>query len=684
MFYLFNWYWSWILLALLLGIVVGLWTFSGEIERSVTSRIPRWLKWATILFLVGFIIALFKWFPGRSGLYLETALLLFAPYIIGCFAGGLLATIFGWDKRLAAAAAGSGGVAASTALNTSSAEASKSFSEVPSFTPVIPVGQVPVVPAVPITPEADTSIYPGTQPVGISAPREDGADDLKLIKGIGPKNEEILNRLGIYHFDQIAKWTPDEATWVGHHIAFPGRIEREHWIEQAELLSTGIDTDFSAGVKAGTVTPDDTPLSESEAAHLRTNLSEATSKIASVAPAIPVVPVGQVPLIPAVPTTPEADTSIYPGTQPVGISAPRDGAADDLKLIKGIGPKNEEILNRLGIYHFDQIAQWTPDEATWVGHHIAFPGRIEHEHWIEQAKLLSTGIDTDYSAGVKAGTVTPDDAPLNESEAAHLRTNLSETRSKIASVAPAIPVVSFAPVPLTPPVPTTPEADTSIYPGTQPVGISAPRDGAGDDLKLIKGIGPKNEGILNRLGIYHFDQIAQWTPDEATWVGHHIAFPGRIEREHWIEQAKLLSAGVDTDYSTGVRAGTLTPDDAPLSESEVANFSLPEAAPALADEGQHHGNRPLGIAEARAGSPDNLKLISGIGPVNERRLHQLGIWHFSQVAAWTHENVKWVGSYLAFPGRIEREHWVEQAKQLVHGRQTKMSRRAAEGLVDGS
>ena len=49
---------------------------------------------------------------------------------------------------------------------------------------------------------------------------------------------------------------------------------------------------------------------------------------------------------------------------------------------------------------------------------------------------------------------------------------------------------------------------------------------------------------------------------------------------------------------------------------------------------------------------DDLKLIKGVGPQNEKRLHALGIWHFSQIAAWTPENVEWVGGYLAFPGRI--------------------------------
>ena len=48
-------------------------------------------------------------------------------------------------------------------------------------------------------------------------------------------------------------------------------------------------------------------------------------------------------------------------------------------------------------------------------------------------------------------------------------------------------------------------------------------------------------------------------------------------------------------------------------------------------------------------------------------LHRLGIFHFSQIAAWTPEEAEWVGSYLAFPGRIEREGWIGQAKAVLSG-----------------
>ncbi|WP_313791144.1 hypothetical protein [Oryzibacter oryziterrae] len=77
--------------------------------------------------------------------------------------------------------------------------------------------------------------------------------------------------------------------------------------------------------------------------------------------------------------------------------------------------------------------------------------------------------------------------------------------------------------------------------GLRPMALSGPREGRADDLKKIKGIGPQNEARLNALGIFHFSQIAAWTEAEAKWIGTYLAFPGRIEREHWIEQARDLA-----------------------------------------------------------------------------------------------------------------------------------------------
>jgi predicted flap endonuclease-1-like 5' DNA nuclease len=108
---------------------------------------------------------------------------------------------------------------------------------------------------------------------------------------------------------------------------------------------------------------------------------------------------------------------------------------------------------------------------------------------------------------------------------------------------------------------------------------------------------------------------------------------------------------------------------------------VPKPAPKIAGEDKVPGKRPAGLASARGGKADDLKLIRGIGRQNEGRLHGLGIWHFDQIAAWSSQESLWVGSYLAFPGRIEREEWTKQAKVLASGKKTEFAKRAAAGKV---
>ncbi|NOD92159.1 NADH-quinone oxidoreductase subunit NuoE [Ruegeria sp. HKCCD4884] len=74
-------------------------------------------------------------------------------------------------------------------------------------------------------------------------------DDLKLLKGVGPKLEETLNELGFYHYDQIAAWTPEHVAWVDARLKFKGRIERDGWIEQAAKLAVGDETEFAKRAK---------------------------------------------------------------------------------------------------------------------------------------------------------------------------------------------------------------------------------------------------------------------------------------------------------------------------------------------------------------------------------------------------------------------------------------------------
>lgn len=90
--------------------------------------------------------------------------------------------------------------------------------------------------------------------------------------------------------------------------------------------------------------------------------------------------------------------------------------------------------------------------------------------------------------------------------------------------------------------------------GDRPPLLSSPRDGIPDDLKEISGIGLKIEDALNDLGIYHYDQIAGWTPENIRWIDNYLNFKGRVNRENWVGQAKILAAGMPARHKEQAQA----------------------------------------------------------------------------------------------------------------------------------
>ena len=74
-------------------------------------------------------------------------------------------------------------------------------------------------------------------------------------------------------------------------------------------------------------------------------------------------------------------------------------------------------------------------------------------------------------------------------------------------------------------------------------------------------------------------------------------------------------------------------------------------------------NRPKALKRARKGKPDDLTRINGVSPRIQQQLHELGIFHYEQIAGWTPENAEWVDTYLNFAGRIPREGWVAQRQR---------------------
>ncbi len=92
--------------------------------------------------------------------------------------------------------------------------------------------------------------------------------------------------------------------------------------------------------------------------------------------------------------------------------------------------------------------------------------------------------------------------------------------------------------------------------GDMPAALNGPRGGKPDNLKEIKGVGPKLEKMLNGMGIYHFDQIAGWSDSELAWVDSNLeGFRGRASRDNWVDQARVLAAGGETEFSKRVDEG---------------------------------------------------------------------------------------------------------------------------------
>ena len=94
------------------------------------------------------------------------------------------------------------------------------------------------------------------KPLILTTPRPTGKDPLIKIKGINSKIEVDLNNLGIYHFEQISKWSNKNCDWIEEFLLLPGVARNNQWVEQAKILASGKDTPYSLQVENGEVEVD--------------------------------------------------------------------------------------------------------------------------------------------------------------------------------------------------------------------------------------------------------------------------------------------------------------------------------------------------------------------------------------------------------------------------------------------
>ncbi len=239
---------------------------------------------------------------------------------------------------------------------------------------------------------------------------------------------------------------------------------------------------------------------------------------------------------PVQPALEDATLDVMPAVPVRPVTAERD----NLQRIGGVTPEIEQGLNAQGVSRYSQIAQWSPSDIERFEKQLLTGGRIARENWVEQAQILSRGGDTrfsrafDYPQGAEPRSTGVGDAPREQPAA---RTDLGSLRS-VRSRA-----YQGAPEP-------GPEAAQRAAAQNKVV-----RASSSNDLKRIRGIGVLIERKLNSMGVTTYDHIANWTADDVDRVSQSLDFKGRIERENWVEQARILSAGGQTEFSRRVDRG---------------------------------------------------------------------------------------------------------------------------------
>ncbi|MFT6743138.1 MAG: putative flap endonuclease-1-like 5' DNA nuclease, partial [Paraglaciecola sp.] len=200
-----------------------------------------------------------------------------------------------------------------------------------------------------------------------------------------------------------------------------------------------------------------------------------------------------------------------------------------------------------------------------------------------------------------------------------------------------------------------------------------------DDLTQINGIGEFIEDKLNDLGIYKFEQISNFDDAMIANLTRAIEFfPGRIERDEWVPQAKELSSG------NSVSSSIL--EDLEEEDEIIEVEGAPTVKKVDVEAAKEIVKSKIGstIPIATADEKDDLKLISGVGPLIEDKLNDLGLFTYEQISLFDSELENRVTDAIEFfPGRIKRDGWVKQAKELLKQKKADIASVQLKAMIGG-
>jgi predicted flap endonuclease-1-like 5' DNA nuclease len=346
----------------------------------------------------------------------------------------------------------------------------------------------PVEPTTSQTPpsaaKAPEEAKPAAKAVPVVKVPLEGGDDLQRIRAIDADMEQQLKGLGVNYFEHIAAWTPPDVKRIGQALGIPGRIEREQWVEQGQILAKGGETYYSRNrlasqkASAPASTPQEASTSVSASSPADSNPPSASPSLASAAaspPAKSEAGAGQVP-----------PTGTPKPTQLSGVAAASQGrsvAEMASAAAAAIAAASASVTR--GLKPIEPISP-----LSRVDPKISIPAKLSDAIKERETASAAAGPDKD---GPKPNKIEAKPAPASEGQA--------------------------------------------------------------DDLKRIRGIGVLIEKRLNAMGVSRYEQIANWTSGDIERVSQVLEFKGRIERESWVEQARILSSGGQTEFSRRVDRG---------------------------------------------------------------------------------------------------------------------------------
>ncbi len=384
-------------------------------------------------------------------------------------------------------------------------------------------------------------------------------DDLTMIEGVTDNDAAALRNAGITTFGAIADWSADDVARVNASIAGVRRVARENWIEQAQLLRGGGGTSYSRRILADLAPrPTAAPVLASAASGSERPEALAAHSIDAIEVAdrtsgtVPSAPASSAPSEPKT-ASPDAHGDLGPDvSQRAAFARERRGYADDLQQIDGINSEVEKLLNEQGVTRVAQIAGWTKEEQQRIDQLLGSMNRVKRERWVGQARRLSGFSEAPPEAAVSTSTdsqtveIEPSAPPHGPDGTDPVATaGIDDTADGLSE-----PHSNVLPLGSVPAVARNNVGSLRSVRSEALVGANTvDSDNSGDDLKRIRGVGVLIEKRLRAMGYSSYQQIGSWTQSDVDRVNQQLDFRGRIERENWIEQARILAAGGQTEFS---------------------------------------------------------------------------------------------------------------------------------------